>query len=96
MISTYSNYKWLSTYSIPVDSFRQGFYEDLVPGDSGNPVFLVISGMPVLLTVWTGPGAGNGTSIVALKDDINSIMIELGGGYQLTPINLSGFTTITQ
>ena len=88
--------QWLSTCSVSLSSLRLGFYEDLVIGDSGNPVFIILSGEPVLLTVWTSGGAGSGSSIVAFKNEINQVMLELGGGYQLTPIDLSGFTAIGQ
>jgi hypothetical protein len=72
---------------------RLDFHEPLVTGDSGHPCFLLLEGVqqPVLMTVWTYGGAGSGTSIAANKSLVNSLMTSLGGGYQLTPVDLSGF-----
>ena len=49
---------------------------------------------PVLLTVWTRPLAGSGTSVTAFKADINQLMSGLGGGYQLTEVDLSSYTPL--
>ncbi len=77
----------------PVDSARQSFYTGLQGGDSGNPLLMFISGETVLLTVWSY-GDGTGTSVSALKSDINDIMDDLGGGYHLQEINLSGYRSL--
>jgi len=63
-------------------------------GDSGNPMFIIVNDQPVLLTVWTSGGPGRGTSVTAFKDDINGMMNDLGGGYQLEEIDLSGFNVL--
>ena len=54
-------------------------------------IILILDGEPVLLTVWTWGGIGSGTSITAFKQDINDMMNLLGGGYQLTEFDLSGY-----
>lgn len=82
-----------ATFSTPTNTTRLGFFETIIGGDSGNPGFLIINGTLVILTVWTYQGAGLGTSIVAQKTDINTMMSTLGGGYSLTEIDLSGFNT---
>ena len=65
--------------------------------DSGNPAFLLLRGQPVLLTVWTGPLGGFGTSVTAFKNDINAMMLDLDlGGYQLTEIDLSVFEKLVK
>ncbi len=83
--------KAFTSCAVPVDATRFAFYERIVLYDSGNPCFLWINGQPVLLTVWTRGGPGSGTSVTAFKNDINQLMSDLGGGYQLTEIDLSGF-----
>jgi len=77
----------------PASSARLAYFENLVTGDSGHPCFLLLNGvqLPVLLTVWTYGGAGSGTSVASHRGIINSLMSQLGGGYQLTPTDLSGF-----
>lgn len=70
---------------------RGPFYEGLVSGDSGSPSFVFINGQLVLLTVITGGGSGTGTAITPFITEINAAMTTLGGGYQLTPVDLSSF-----
>jgi hypothetical protein len=77
-----------------VDATRLDFFEDIIRFDSGNPVFILINGQPILLTVWTRGGPGIGTSVTAFKADINQLMSDLGGGYQLTEVDLTGFTPL--
>ena len=79
---------------VPVDATRLDFFEDIIRFDSGNPVFILINGQPILLTVWTRGGPGIGTSVTAFKADINQLMSDLGGGYQLTEVDLTGFTPL--
>ncbi|MEN9841224.1 MAG: hypothetical protein RL376_1024, partial [Verrucomicrobiota bacterium] len=69
----------------------RSFYEEKIGGDSGNPAFLIINGQLVLLTCWTYGGGGSGTSVHNQKAAINTLMTTLGGGYQLTPVDLSAF-----
>ena len=86
----------------PEGTLRKEFYgNNLDIGDSGNPMFIIIDGYPVLLTVWTSNQAGgSGTSVTAFKDDINDLMAELDGRngnfttYRLEEIDLSGFTVL--
>ena len=80
-----------TVFEYPVDTNRLNYSEEIIVGDSGNPSFLLLDGKLVLLTVWTDGGPGAGSSVTALKDDINQLMSDLGGGYQLTEIDLSGF-----
>lgn len=73
-------------------SYRYTLYEQKIVGDSGNPVFLVIDNQLVLLFVLTYGGAGSGTSISHHYDAINKIMKDMGSSYQLTEIDLTGYT----
>lgn len=78
-------------FTRPTDSQRLLFYEDKIGGDSGNPAFLILNNTLVLVTVWTYGGAGSGTFVTYHKDAINTMMTQLGGGYQLTEIALGAF-----
>jgi len=79
----------------PLDDVRLNLYERFQGGDSGNPCLIFLRGTPVLLTVWTsGIFSGYGTSVTAFKADINQLMTVLGGGYQLTGIDLSCFSEL--
>ncbi|KAL5020881.1 hypothetical protein ScPMuIL_000036 [Solemya velum] len=72
-------------------SSRSDYFEPKIVGDSGNPSFFVIHDDLVLLFVFTFGGAGSGSSIVYHYDEINLLMSQLGGGYQLTDVDLSAF-----
>ena len=79
------------TMAAPTTPQHREFYEPVVRFDSGNPMFLIINNQLVVLSVTTGEGTGS--FITGYISQINNIMNTLGGGYQLTPINLSAFTT---
>jgi hypothetical protein len=65
-----------------------------VPGDSGNPGFIIINGEPVLLTLMVFPiGGGAGTPVSTFKNEINAIMSQ-SGNYSLTEIDLSDYDEI--
>ena len=85
----------------PENLQRKTFNKNLKDGDSGNPCFLFITNQPVILTVWTSMTISTdwtlnpfGTSIHTYKEDINTLMNELGGGYQLEEIDLSVFNVL--
>jgi hypothetical protein len=71
-------------------------YPDLVPfvrsGCSGHPVFLLINGSLVLLGLYFTANSGSSFQRQATHDVVNAALTTLGGGYQLTETNLSGFT----
>lgn len=73
----------------PTDSTRASFYELLVSGDSGHPAFLVLDGELVLLG--SHRTATSFPHLAAYISSINTAMTTLGGGYQLTTVDLSGF-----
>ncbi|KAL3882624.1 hypothetical protein ACJMK2_028948 [Sinanodonta woodiana] len=72
-------------------SLRYPMYEPKIVGDSGNPVFMVEKKELILLFVFTYGGDGAGSSIVYHHEEINNIMLRLGGGYKLTDLNLATF-----
>jgi hypothetical protein len=79
------------TCSPPPDNLRLAFHETMVTGDSGSPMCFIIDNSLVILGTVTWSGAGAGTATHPFKNDINQIMTDLGGGYQLTEIDLSSF-----
>jgi len=80
-----------TSFSVPNNSKNAEFYENIIGGDSGNPAFLIINNILVLTSLWHNPGSGPFVSYY--KSQINSLMSQLGGNYQLTEIDLSSFLT---
>jgi hypothetical protein len=80
-----------SIYSITFSQDYEDYFATVVVGDSGNPAFLVVDQEPVLLGVFSTPT--NGSHVAHYAADINTAMTTLGGGYQLTTVDLSGFPT---
>lgn len=72
---------------------RAEFDEPIVLGDSGNPAFAVVGSQPVLL--FTHFDAPFGPNYSTHFDLINFLMSKLGGGYQLSTLDLSRFGTTT-
>jgi hypothetical protein len=100
----------LSPFTGEYSQYRQ-LTNDVRFLDSGNPTFCLISGEAVLLSTQTSYIAGpflsddgvvppssaspGGQRANFNYDLINAAMSTLGGGYQLTPIDLSAFPTYT-
>jgi hypothetical protein len=76
-----------------VDPTRGDFWEQKISGDSGNPCFAIVDDELVLLTTWWGADSGPG--LHNYIDEVNSVMSSLGGGYELTVKDLSGFPNYT-
>lgn len=92
-----TNLVYLNDYAAfhtPDSQPANSFFESIVTGDSGNPAFMVIDNQLVLLTVWTFGGGGSGTSLAHQKAQINQMMTQLGGSYQLKEVDLSRFGRI--
>jgi len=92
---TYFDATIRTTTRRPVNNTRNSFYRAVSGGDSGNPLFIFLDGKTVLVTVLANAD-GSGPSLTALKQDINAMMSELGGGYQLTEVDLSGFRALDE
>lgn len=68
---------------------RAAFSKNIISGDSGSPVFMLIDDQLVVLgTHYTAIGA---PLISAHIDQVNAAMTSLGGGYQLTQIDLTDY-----
>lgn len=93
IVSDLYNLGTFADFKMPTDSKRLEFFESKIIGDSGNPAFLIINDELVIITTWTFGGAGSGPNIAANITGINAIMTSLGGGYQLTEVDLTGFPT---
>lgn len=79
------------TYT-PTDSQRLALAKiPLVSGDSGHPAGFIIDGEMVLAGVHFGATILPFVSWPSFYDDINSSLTALGGGHQLTDIDLSGY-----
>lgn len=75
----------------PKDKDRKRFYKRIEYYDSGNPVYMIIQGQTVVLTVWTrGSDHGVGTSIADFATDLNRLIEELSpcGGFRLRCVDL--------
>ena len=64
----------------------------IVSGDSGQPLFVVVNGEAVLVGLWTG--SFYGTLLADEIPEINAMMADLGGGYELQAVDLSGFAEL--
>ena len=79
-------------WEAPGDDARLLYYEAIVGGDSSSPVCMIINDELVLLA--TVGASSSGSSCTHFKDGINTLMTDLGGDYQLTEIDLSGFQKV--
>jgi hypothetical protein len=99
LVSDFSGGDGLVYFTQPVNlnaAQRALFFEGKIEGDSGSPAFLIVNNQAVLLTVWTFSGTnggGTGSSLAYHAAAVNALMASLGGGYQLTDIDLSAFPT---
>ena len=88
----------------PAAGKRAELSKNIVPGDSGNPSLFLVGETPVLATLWTWgqvPWAGgSGFSVAYHADAVTATMTNLNSllgitnGYELTTVDLSGFTVI--
>lgn len=80
----------------PTNSNRLQYFESLMVGDSGNPVYTIVNNELVLLGGWYKTwynNSGLSTNIPNYISDINNTISSLSVGYKLTEVNLSGFKT---
>ena len=61
----------------------------IVKGDSGNPAFLLIGNVPILLYCLFSGGVGQGPSILHHRREIQAAMDELCPGYKLESFDFS-------
>jgi hypothetical protein len=65
---------------------RAAFCKPAVNGDSGQPVLMFVGQQPVVCTVFISPEGYFG--VQGYEAELNKAMTALGGGYQLTPVEL--------
>lgn len=80
ILNTSPSVDWITPYTRPV-----------VTGDSGSPMIHFVDAEPVLMASFYI--AQDGPATFAYVDQINAAMTTLGGGYQLTLIDLNPFTS---
>jgi hypothetical protein len=73
---------------------RQPWSSSIVVGDSGQPVFCLLNNQPILLTAHYA--ATYGPELSDFQTEINNAMTTLGGGYQLTILDLSAYTSFNE
>ena len=73
----------------PTDPLRTRFFEKIVLGDSGNPVFMLVGDEPVLLFCLSGGGAGSGAALHRFRSEVQATMDELCPGYRLEEFDFS-------
>lgn len=66
------------------------FTETMIPGDSGSPNFIIVSGLPVLLT--TNYQSEKSPAYHVHRAAIDAAIVSLGGSGTVTSVDLSGFT----
>ena len=83
------------TITRPSDANRLQYYEEVIGGDSGNPVFTIVNNEAVLLGGWymKWPNAGVATLLPSYISDINSTIAALSSGYKITEADLSSYKT---
>lgn len=81
-------------YTEPNETTNSQFYLPFIGGDSGSPSFVVLNGEPILLSVETTGGAGSGSCLSSIIAPVNSAMSSLGGGYQLTQVDISSYNDL--
>lgn len=91
-------YNTFESFSVPTDADFYGRYIPAITLDSGNPSIMLGLGDPILISCVTYGGTGSGSSVVAFKDDINSLISDvdtlegISTGYTLTEADLSAYT----
>ena len=80
----------------PESGLRGKFWDKLVLGDSGNPVFLLVGNEPILLFCVTLGGAGAGPAVHKFRFEIQQVMDELCPGYKLESFDFSKVAGVKQ
>lgn len=99
-MSTFNNgtTEKVSHISPPNDSDRLNYFEQLIVGDSGNPVSTIINNELVLLGGWYQTLSAQGgwsTPIPAYINEVNNTIASLTNGYKVNEVDLSGFNIIS-
>ena len=72
------------------DAQRQAFYEEIITGDSGCPVCLIVAGQVVPLTLFHS--GIRGTAISAYRDEVETANAALGSVNTLTDVSITGLS----
>ena len=74
-------------HNTPTDPLRASFSESLIGGDSGNPAFVILDGEAIMIL--THHTAQTGPFYTHYLNQVNAVMTQLGGGYQLTEFDFA-------
>ncbi len=86
--------KLIGCSSTSTSPSRFPFYDEIIPGDSGQPIFAVVNNKPFLLSHNLFGGSGSGPFYSHYLTEINAAMTTLGGGYQASTYDTSCFTEV--
>ena len=82
---------------VPVDVYRQLYFEEVISGDSGGPKYFVCNNAAILAcalyTYGTG-SSGRGPFVTYYRKRIQAVMDELCPGYTLREFDLSTFRSL--
>ena len=81
--------RWAMFTRKPKDASRLSYYERIIPGDSGQPCFMIVGKEPILLYCHKMPGGGGGPAIHMEARQIQAVMDELCPGYKLEAFDFS-------
>lgn len=81
---------WMGT-NVPASFGSSALGASLRSGDSGHPAFILVNNELVLVNLWSTPMLGYAYHTDLTR--VNAMLDELGGGYNLTEVDLSEFPT---
>ena len=99
-----SSFEQSITFDKPKEGIRLNYYDHIVVGDSGNPVFLLVGNKAVLLGCFHSGYISDGDSsyqggtvpfVTRYAEDIQRIMDGLCPGYSLRFLDCSGFDRLS-
>lgn len=97
----------LTIINQPTNALKLSAYEDIVFGDSGNPIFLIVDNKLVLIAIMSltfigfPGGGGGGANFVYQLSAMNQLIQEVDAlegistGYTVSTINLSSYTSLS-
>ena len=86
---------YASTSIRPKSPLMSKFHKDLIGGDSGNPVFMLIGDQPILLYCLRSGGSGGGPDIRKHRREIQAVMDKLCPGYRLESFDFTSLRLST-
>lgn len=82
---------WMFEVNQPAAVSFPGLVPFVRRGCSGHPLFLLVAGELILIGLYFSASSGASFERQLIHDEVNAALTTLGGGYQLTPADLSAF-----